>query len=163
MAIKTIQRLCGLLLLASFVAFPFIKVEKPGKKNWKSVVKQSGYNDCGVACLKMIANFYNIQDSIPIIKLDEQIKTKKQGASLAEMIDCAKALNLKADGWKLTAHDLLSCNLPIIYIINDAHYVVIDSISNDFFYIRDSLEGKQKIPKEKMLKKSSHICILFEK
>lgn len=94
---------------------------------------QLNEKDCGIACIKMITNYYgkNFTDSI----LREKTYISKNGASLLGIKEGLSFLGIEGVSVKLNIEELKENKdiLPAILYWNANHFVVLYKISKNFF------------------------------
>lgn len=94
---------------------------------------QLNEKDCGIACIKMITNYYgkNFTDSI----LREKTYISKNGASLLGIKEGLSFLGIEGVSVKLNIEELKENKdiLPAILYWNANHFVVLYKISKSFF------------------------------
>jgi ATP-binding cassette, subfamily B, bacterial len=130
------------------------------KQYWTDVIRQTDGSSCGVASLQMIFKKYGIEadnDEMRKATLD-----KDNGSSLLQLKKYAETKGLISVGWKYDADNLENANMPCIVLFDDVHFVVLDSIKRDFFYIRDPLQGKVNLSRDEFLNKWDGITLTFE-
>lgn len=86
---------------------------------------QSGNNDCGPTCLKMIANYYGKNYSIEFLK--RRCQVKKTGVSMLNIHKTAKAIGLYSKGVKLNIEKLKEIvqSSPVLLHCNQNHFIVV--------------------------------------
>ena len=85
---------------------------------------QSGKVDCGPACLKMIAEFYEQHHELNFLKA--KCRVKKHGVSMNDLYKAGKAIGFHCAGVKLTIESLkqVVSKAPVILHCNENHFVV---------------------------------------
>ena len=91
--------------------------------------------DCGPTCLRMIAAFYGRQ--VPIQKLRELSGISRDGISMLGISEAAEKIGFRTSGLKLSIAQLKELQLPAILHWNQNHFVVLEKIKGDRFYILD--------------------------
>lgn len=131
--------------------------------------RQLGELDCGVACLKMILDYFGKSFSLPF--LYHKIPLKEEGVSLKDISDTAESIGLKTMGVKVT-FDRFEEDLPTPCIAywKKQHFVVIYQISKEYVWIADpATRGIYVQSKESFIEgwicdfdRNSGILLLFE-
>lgn len=113
------------------------------------IIYQHDQNDCGAACLSMIASYYRL--FLPLQKVREMIGCSKHGASLFDMIKgaeklgfCAEALNGSPQEMLLAARNE-EIRLPFIAHMKNNHYVVVAKIEKKGITVFDPECGRRVI------------------
>lgn len=119
------------------------------------LIKQFDENDCGAACLAMIASHFG--SYLSITKIREIAGTDTQGTSLKGMLEAAKKLNLDAKAVKGN-EQIFSRKFPVPLIAHlqyqngSNHFVVISKINEKRIWTYDPALGKVSYKKEDFLK-----------
>lgn len=119
------------------------------------LIKQFDENDCGAACLAMIASHFG--SYLSITKIREIAGTDTQGTSLKGMLEAAKKLCLDAKAVKGN-EQIFSRKFPVPLIAHlqyqngSNHFVVISKINEKCVWIYDPAIGKISYKKEDFLK-----------
>lgn len=119
------------------------------------LIKQFDENDCGAACLAMIASHFG--SYLSITKIREIAGTDTQGTSLKGMLEAAKKLNLDAKAVKGN-EQIFSRKFPVPLIAHlqyqngSNHFVVISKINEKCVWIYDPAIGKISYKKNDFLK-----------
>jgi ATP-binding cassette subfamily B protein len=112
--------------------------------------KQLDSMDCGPACLKMIAAFYNIH--VRIGRLRELCNTSRLGTSIGDIINAAEQTGLKGLVFKTTSSYLKSHHpFPCILHWRKNHYIVLYRIAKDRYIIGDPGHGLISLKEEEFL------------
>lgn len=127
-------------------------------------VKQDNITDCGVACLLSIIKMYGGNNSLTYLR--DLTKTTNQGTDAYHLIEAAKKLGFKAEGYRF---DLLS-NIPtpaIAHLIIDKsyhHYVVIIKINyvKRIITVGDPAVGIKKYHFEEFIELWSKVIITLK-
>jgi len=119
-----------------------------------SVYRQLEANDCGVACIQMIAHYYGRKYSLKIIKGFCDIT--RMGLSVKDVVMCCEKIGMKAYPVNLQQADFFRMPLPAILYYKRGHFVVLEKIKRgkkDLFYLIDPDEGRVKLNNEEFCDK----------
>jgi ATP-binding cassette subfamily B protein len=94
--------------------------------------QQSGVNDCGAACLTMLASHYRSYVSLGRVR--ELCKTDAMGANFAGLMEAAKKLGLSAKGFRGEVRNA-SLDAQLIFPFIAQVKVIIDGQSCDHFVV----------------------------
>ena len=98
-----------------------------------TLVQQVYSNDCGIACLKMVANFHNINIRLSTIRVLADID--QEGMSIYDLVELSKSLGLEGFPAEMSLDDLKEHHadipLPCILHWRENHFVVLSSIKED--------------------------------
>ncbi len=117
-----------------------------------NLVFQENSYDCGLACLLMIARYYNC--NVPKDYLENVSMTMKDGTSMYGLMRAMISLGFDACGKEGNVNDLDKSSLPLIAHIklNEEralyHYVVVTNITNKKITIKDPSRGTKTMLKD---------------
>lgn len=114
------------------------------------VFLQHDANDCGPACLKMIAKYYGKHFSFETLRARSFIN--REGVSLLGISEAAESLGFRTRGIKLSFEQLRQqLILPCIAHWKQQHFVVIRKIHKNKVYVIDPAFGAVIYSKEEFL------------
>jgi ATP-binding cassette subfamily B protein RaxB len=112
----------------------------PGMRRRIKPVLQNEANECGLACLTMIANFH--KHDISLSYLRSLFPLSQRGMTLAEIVELAGQLDLDAQGLGISAiSELANLRCPALLHWNGNHFVVLESVKNGKFTVQDPAFG----------------------
>ena len=108
---------------------------------------QMDSQDCGPACLKIIAKyfgrFYSLQD------LRDRCGITKQGVSLENLSTGAESLGLRTLAIKCTLDDIINkIPFPAILFWRDSHFIVVYHANKKYIWVSDPAKGRIKYTHE---------------
>jgi len=107
-------------------------------------------NDCGPACLTMIANHYHKNVSLKYVK--EACSVTRMGVSVKDLLDGGRKLGMECNGLKLSITQLEEIPLPAVLFWKQDHFVVLYDVrkknNQSNYYLADPGYGKININKE---------------
>jgi ATP-binding cassette subfamily B protein len=111
------------------------------------LVQQVYSNDCGIACLKMVSDFYGAD--IPLSFIRVLADPDQEGMSMYELLELAKEINLDGFPAEMTFDDFKNhysdIPMPCILHWESNHFVVLSSIDSKGFSILDPALGKMRL------------------
>ncbi len=119
--------------------------------------RQNNLQDCGVACLRMIAAHYGKQYTAQELRQFSGID--KLGTSLMGLKKTAEHIGFKAEGVQLTTpadFAAIDKELPCILFWENNHFVVLFQVTDNKFVIGDPARGIRRVS-ESQLTKSAFI------
>ena len=131
-------------------------------------IQQYDSQDCGIACLRMIARFYNSSEEIILDNIPD-LYLSRSGISFSDLAKCAELLGFKTLFCKISKKEInIAVILPAIFYWNDNHFVVVYKISNNYVYIADPAFGKKRLTKDEFYKhcfrnEGKGYVLMFEK
>lgn len=115
-------------------------------------IKQFDSQDCGIACLKMIAEFYGINESV-INEIVENTNIQRNGISISELEAASHKIGFSTMTVKLTYEEAENNIVsPSIFFWNQKHFIVVYKITKNRVYVADPAFGKVVYTKTDFLK-----------
>ncbi|MCX6132479.1 MAG: cysteine peptidase family C39 domain-containing protein [Ignavibacteriales bacterium] len=113
------------------------------------VAFQQRTNDCGLAALVMVLDHHGIKTSVG--ELARKVQWQRKGTSMATVKELGQLCGLELCGWKLGFKDLSGTPFPLIFLVEDNHFIVVDSVDRrGNLFVRDPSVGRLRIPSNKM-------------
>ena len=128
-----------------------------------TIIHQHDANDCGPACLAMVAAHYGKRQSIA--RLREKSGTDRQGTNLAGLIQAAQEVGFEARGVRATPEGLTEVTLPAIAHWSEDgrnHFVVLFKQSSRRITIGDPALGVRKLTPEEFAAHWTGILVLLK-
>jgi len=116
-------------------------------------IRQLEKSECGLTCLAMVLSYYHHE--VELFRLRNHISGGRNGISLLTLKKLAISFNLDSQGKKGSVDVLHSIPHPVICYWDNSHYVVLEKISDKFFFIVDPSLGKMKLTLEEFRSKYS--------
>lgn len=123
-------------------------------------ILQMEATECGAACLAMILAYY--RNYLPLEKLRVQCGVSQHGSNAAKIISAAKQHGFDAGGLRCPASSLRYQVFPMIILWEKHHFVVLEGIKRNIFYLNDPAKGHVELTYDKFAKSYSNICLLFQ-
>ncbi|MBQ4523967.1 MAG: peptidase domain-containing ABC transporter [Lachnospiraceae bacterium] len=117
-----------------------------------SAVLQHDEEDCGAACMAMIAGYYGLK--LPLAKFRNLMCFSNNGTSVYDIVQVAESLNFNAMPLKGNFENLLESiqkkevHLPCIVLVKSEvffHFIVVYKVTSKLIYYIDPAEGYCKI------------------
>jgi ATP-binding cassette subfamily B protein RaxB len=112
-----------------------------GSKRRLRIILQSEANECGLACVAMVANFYRYE--LDLTGIRRRFPTSLKGATLASIMKVAEKLGLGTRALKLELDDLVKLRVPCILHWNFNHFVVLKEVSSKCITVYDPAFGSR--------------------
>jgi ATP-binding cassette, subfamily B, bacterial len=114
-------------------------------------VKQPDGMDCGPACLKMIAAYYNMSFSLESLR--RRCYITREGVSFLGLSEAADSLGFRTIGVKIP-FELLNENVPLPCIVHwrQKHFIVVYKITNDKIWVADPGVGLLRYSHEEFIR-----------
>jgi len=127
----------------------------------RSLVRQQGVSDCGIACLATIARYHGCE--VLLENLRNWSGTLSQGTTLLGLKQAAARIGLDAEGYEISADQLSTLTHPCILPIrleNLNHYWVCFGSQDGSFEIGDPFHGYSKISVQELMNAwTNGICL----
>ena len=99
--------------------------------------------DCGAACLGIVLAHHGCWISLE--QLREQCHVGRDGSNLADVALAASAYGMEATGRSSPIGQLAKLPLPMILFWGFNHFVVLEGIAEDRYYLNDPAEGHRVV------------------
>lgn len=108
-------------------------------------IEQMEDSECGLACLAMVLNFYNYRTTLSTLR--DEYGSTSEGLTFYHLAAFAQSKKLFTKGYKLDIDDLKNLTLPTILHWKGNHFVVLEKIKRNRFYIVDPAKGRTSLDK----------------
>lgn len=115
--------------------------------------------ECGAACLGMILAKWGRW--VPLTTLREQTGVSRDGARLSKVVTTAHAYGLDSTAKRVGIKGLSRMEMPTICWWRQEHYVVLEGIRKDRFYVNDPAIGRVVYRREEFKENFSGIAVSF--
>jgi ATP-binding cassette subfamily B protein RaxB len=106
------------------------------------LILQTEAAECGVACLAMIASAHGLAIDLPAAR--DKLSVSLKGMNMAQLMECAQALDLTGRPVRLDLHELKELQLPCILHWDMNHFVVLKSANATRAVVLDPAVGERK-------------------
>ena len=106
--------------------------------------------DCGPACLKMIAKHYGKYYSLQYLR--DICGVMKEGVTFLNLCIGAEKIGLRTLAVRCTINDLHKIKLPIIIFWEQNHFIVVYHLTKRHIHVSDPAKGKIKYTHEEFTK-----------
>jgi len=120
-------------------------------------VEQAETSDCGIACVAMIAAYYD--HNISLTTLRSRFDVGGRGVDAKGILEIASSIGLVARALQLDLDEIRFLRLPCILHWNLDHFVVLERVTKRGFKIRDPSIGARTIIKSDFSKSFTGIAI----
>ncbi len=110
-------------------------------KNRITYIEQMEHSECGLACMAMVLSYYN--HHVSLTELRDEYGLPKGGGSFFHLAMIAREKGMDAKGFKSDIDSLKQLNLPLILHWNNKHFIVLEKIKKNRFYIVDPEIGRK--------------------
>lgn len=123
------------------------------------ILLQTKTNECGIACVGMIASYYGNKHDMPSLR--RVLGPRLTPTSLSDLISYGRTLQLNGRVLRLSADLIMGLRTPCVLHWELNHFVVLVSIHRKYFIIHDPSKGKIKIDREDIRNKFTGYAIEF--
>ncbi|USB33641.1 peptidase domain-containing ABC transporter [Paenibacillus sp. YPG26] len=125
------------------------------------VIRQLQPNECGLICTKMILDYYGCNIELRDIRND--IGSIRDGVNIFQMKAYLQKYNYQAKVLKVNAENaadaLKKVQLPSILFWEYKHFVVLEQIKNNKYYVVDPELGRKTYSEDELLARFSNILL----
>lgn len=121
------------------------------------VLIQTESAECGLACLAMIAGYYNY--NIDLATLRGKYSISQKGANLSQLLNISKQMNLTSRSLRLEMDDLPKLKLPCILHWEFSHFVVLKAIKGNKCIIHDPAFGVRQLAFSEVSKSFTGVAV----
>ena len=126
-----------------------------------SYIEQFHETECGLCCISMILKYYRSHETLNDLR--EINEPGRDGLTLFQVSEIFKSKGFLSKAFKIsreeTLRDLLQVKLPCILFWDNNHYVVLERIKGNTFFVVNPAIGSMKFSLEEFKKHFSSICI----
>jgi len=144
----------SMLICLSFLLFAGIAcVDAEG------VVLQRSERDCAPAAATMVLQ--NLGYDVSFEEVSARFDLDESGASVSQLLRVLDSLGVTARAWMLGQGSLYHLQNPAILLVDDAHFLVLDSVRGDFVFIRDPAAGRTVLSMESLRMRWGGVTIVM--
>lgn len=129
------------------------------KRKKAPVYFQYSATECGIASLAMIFAYY--KNYVSLEDLRDKCGVSRDGSRADTLIKVATEYGYKAEAYSVEIEDIKNLSHPVIAFWNFSHYVVINYVANNKFYINDPAIGSLTISHDEFDRSFTGIIIVI--
>ncbi|HRW93735.1 MAG TPA: NHLP family bacteriocin export ABC transporter peptidase/permease/ATPase subunit [Thermotogota bacterium] len=115
--------------------------------------------ECGAACLGMVLGYYG--KHVPLEELRYQCGVSRDGSKALNIVKAAQNYGLHSRGLKVTLEGLKKMAFPLILFWDFNHFVVLEGIKKDRYYLNDPALGKVTVDGQSFSKAFTGVVLTF--
>jgi len=104
-------------------------------------IEQMEHSECGLACVTMVLNYY--KHHVSLNELRDEFGLPKGGGSFYHLLLMGEKKGLEGKGYNTDAESLKQLPLPLILHWENKHFVVLEGIRGNTFYVVNPASGKR--------------------
>ncbi len=116
--------------------------------------------ECGAASLGIILGYHGRY--IPLEELRVRCGVSRDGSKAVSVLKAARALGMKAEGWKLDVDDLKRRKPPFVAFWKFSHFLVVDGFHKGRVYLNDPASGPRWVTEQEFGEDYTGVALLFE-
>ena len=126
---------------------PASQAAKPAAKGLRTpLFPQLETSECGAACLGIVLAHFGRWE--PIEALRDACGVGRDGSSAADIVNAGKRYDLKISGWRKQVGELHDVRLPAILFWEFNHFLVLEGLARDRYYLNDPANGRRTVNEE---------------
>ncbi|WP_339051882.1 cysteine peptidase family C39 domain-containing protein [Candidatus Lariskella endosymbiont of Epinotia ramella] len=124
------------------------------------MILQMEATECGAAALAIVLAYYGC--IVPLEEMRQECDVTRDGSKASNIVTAARKYGCTADGYAIDMNEIHKIQLPAILFWNFNHFVVLDSINREIFYINDPATGPRTVNLEEFSKSFTGVCICIK-
>lgn len=128
--------------------FPYVSgfLRSWGRPFRTPLLMQLEATDCGAACLGIVLAHHGRWISLE--QLREECHVGRDGSNLSDIAQAARAHGMRATGRTMELRHVARLPCPTILFWGFNHFVVLEGVSRDRYYVNDPAEGHRAVGRE---------------
>lgn len=121
-------------------------------------ISQLQETECGLCCCAMILNYHGYGCTVK--ELRNEIEVGRDGLSFNDMREVFVSKNYRTQFYEASVSSLGKISdYPLIIFWEQNHYVILEKIKNNYYYIVDPAKGREKLTRERFEQSFSGIVL----
>lgn len=116
--------------------------------------------ECGAACLGMVLGYWGCH--VPLEEIRIKAAVTRDGSNAAKMLEAARAYGLEAAAFRREPGELGELGFPQILFWEFNHFVVLEGIRGNRFFINDPAVGRRELSADEFGHAFTGITMAFE-
>lgn len=121
---------------------------------------QTHIAECGAACLGSVLAYFGLW--LPLTELRKRCEVSRDGSSAAGIKRAAQLYGLNCTGRSFSLENLQTAPLPLILFWEFNHFVVLEGMGQDRYYINDPSSGRRTLSSEEFSRSFTGVALEFE-
>ena len=124
-------------------------------------ILQKSLNDCGLACLAMIAAHHCLPFDYEALVTLAPADVWSRGLSMRVLRDLGEQMGMAVDAVRCPARQVEALELPVIVHTTDNHYLLVEKAATGSLMIVDPRYGRGRLSAEEFAGMYSGLCLCF--
>ena len=124
------------------------------------VVMQIEATECGAACLGIVLAHFGRRVSLE--ELRKACGVGRDGSNAEDLVRAARRYGVEGTGWRREIHQLATMPLPMILFWGFNHFVVLEGIGKDRWFINDPAIGHRVVDRDTFDRDFTGVALAFE-
>ncbi|WP_248498611.1 peptidase domain-containing ABC transporter [Staphylococcus aureus] len=130
------------------------------KKRKVPLLRQMSQTECGITSLSMIFSYYGYENALTELRKD--VSGSRSGISMLTLKKIGENYNFDVSPLKIDVTKMTSVESPLILFWENNHFLILEKIEKDHFFIVDPSLGKYVLKKSDVENKYSGYCLLLK-
>lgn len=113
-------------------------------------IEGSQQAECGLNCVCMLLHYYG--KKVSMINLRKELEIGRDGSSLGQISDLLKKKGFDTQAYRVDINRINTMKMPAIIFWNNSHFVVLEKVKKEKFFIVDPQIGYRKLDFDEMQK-----------
>lgn len=136
-----------------------ISRRRGGRKKSPSILQMEA-TECGAACLAMVMAYHDCWLPLEQVRLDCGVS--RDGSKALNIIYAARDYGARARGYRCQPETLYDLPFPMILFWDFNHFVVLDGIKKDKYYLNDPATGPRVVDEREFNRSFTGIVLAIE-
>ncbi|MBZ5489576.1 MAG: hypothetical protein LAO76_01430 [Acidobacteriia bacterium] len=124
-------------------------------------ILQKSLNDCGLACLAMIAAHHSLPFDYEALVELAPADVWSRGLSMRVLRDLGEQMGMAVEAVRCPAKQVKTLPLPVIVHTTDNHYLLVEKVVSGGWMIVDPRYGRGRLSTEEFAGMYSELCLCF--
>ena len=124
------------------------------------LILQMHASECGAACLGAVLAYHGRW--VPLQELRNACAVGRDGSTAADIVAAAQQYGLVSSGWRKDIDQLQAMQFPVILHWGFKHFVVLEGVGRNQFYVNDPGVGHRTIGMETLNRSFTGVVLTFE-
>lgn len=130
------------------------------KKRKVPLMRQMSQSECGITSLSMIFSYYGYEGALNELRSD--VHGSRYGVSMLSLKKIGETYNFTVNALKVSLTHIETINEPLILFWEHNHFLILEKIKGNQYYIVDPSLGKYTLTKDDIEEKYSGYALLLK-